>query len=282
MYRITQVAALALLLPASVAWSAVPGLDAAFQPNRAPVHQATPEVPEPAPAPASAPPEQPARKMTFEVGFRGRMLSVPNTVMDIWYFNEKEPGWALPGEARPRIRGYSGGIEFVVKGDTANGLFYFEYVKSTMDEGYWDDIESPDDHLDGEYFRPSDNLGLAVLGANYAYEAHIVKSASTRGKFAWSLVVGGGLGVSYRTGFVEQWVADGDCEDDQTSFVDPAYKVYQQGDPSCGPANFPPRVLPMVDVTAGMRFTFGDRLVLRVEGGLHTLVFYGASAGLMF
>ncbi len=222
-----------------------------------------------------------SRNYKMEVGFRGRMLSVPSSVLDIWYFDSDAEEWALPGEDRPRIRGYAAGVEFVVKGDTANGLFYFEYVKSTMNEGYWDDVEGDHEPRDGEYLVPSDNLGLIVLGANYAYEAHLVESARTGGKFGWSLLVGGGLGIAFRTGSVDRWVADGTPED--SSLEDPAYKLYYEGAPPYSEkANVPPSVLPMVDISGGMRFTFGDRVVVRVEGGLHTLVYYGASVGLMF
>jgi hypothetical protein len=38
----------------------------------------------------------------------------------------------------------------------------------------------------------------------------------------------------------------------------------------------------MVDVNAGLKFNFGDRAVLRLEGGLHTLIYYGATLGIKF
>jgi hypothetical protein len=229
----------------------------------------------------TAPPAAAQRNYKMEVGFRGRMVSVPSSILDIWYFDSDAPEWALPGEDRPRIRGYAAGVEFVVKGDTANGLFYFEYIKSTMGAGYWDDVEGDHEPRDGEYLVPSDNLGLIVLGANYAYEAHLVESSRTGGKFGWSLLVGGGLGIAFRTGSVDRWVADGTPEESDLS--DPAYKLYYEGAPPYSEkANVPPSVLPMVDINGGMRFTFGDRVVVRVEGGLHTLVYYGASVGLMF
>jgi len=226
-------------------------------------------------------PTKSSRGYKMEVGFRGRMVSIPNSVMDIWYFDSDSAKWALEGESRPRIRGYAAGVEFVVKGDTANGLFYFEYIKSTMQAGYWDDVEGNQEPRDGEYLVPSDNLGLVVLGADYAYEAHLIESERTGGRFAWSVVVGGGVGVALRTGSVDRWVADGTAED--SDLTDPAYKLYYEGAPPfSSKANVPPSVLPMIDVNGGMRFTFGDRVVLRVEGGLHTLLYYGASVGLMF
>lgn len=225
------------------------------------------------PTPA-APAAAGGRKFKMEIGFRGRMLSVPGGVVDIWYENETAPFWALEGERRPRIQGYAGGLEFLVKGDNANSIFYVEYVKSLMQPGYFDDRDGADDPLNGEYLEPTDNLGLVTAGANYAYEAHLVSTSRTRGRFGWSLLVGGGLGVAVRTGKVDHWV--------QTDGV-PAFERYQNGEASDGEKrNAPPAVLPMIDINGGMRFTLGDRLSLRLEGGLHTMVYYGASVGLIF
>lgn len=227
------------------------------------------------PAPTTDAPETDGRKFQMEVGFRGRMVSVPGGVLDIWYENETADFWPLPGDRRPRIKGYAGGLEFLVKGDTANSIFYVEYIKSLMKAGYWDDRDGNDNPLTGEYLEPSDSLGLITLGANYAYEAKVVHPDRTHKRFGWSLLVGGGLGVAFRTGSINRWVQGPDGE--------PAYKRYQSGLPSDDQkANVPPAVLPMVDINGGMRFTFGDRLSLRFEGGLHTMVYYGTSVGLSF
>jgi hypothetical protein len=214
------------------------------------------------------------RKFDLEVGFRGRMMSIPGSVMDIWYENERADFWALPGERRPRIQGYAVGLEFLVKGDTANSIFYVEYLKSTMSDGYWDDVDADDNPLNGEYLDPSDNLGMVTLGANYAYDAPILSSARTGGKFGWSLLIGGGLGIGILTGSIDRWTVDDEGR--------PAYLRYQSGEEPDDQAGFPPPVLPMVDINAGMRFTFGDRVSVRVEGGLHTMIYYGTSVGLIF
>lgn len=234
-----------------------------------------PEVADPAPA-TKAVDSPSGRKFAMEIGFRGRMVNVPGGVLDIWYENESADFWALPGEKRPRVSGYAGGLEFLVKGDSANSIFYVEYIKSLMPAGYWDDRDGSNNPLNGEYLEPSDNLGMVTLGANYAYEAHLVRSANTGGKFGWSLLVGGGLGVGIRTGSINRWVVgpvDGQ----------PSYLRYQSGIAADDQkANVPPAVLPMVDINAGMRFMFGERVSIRFEGGLHTLLYYGTSVGLAF
>ncbi|MEZ4323168.1 MAG: hypothetical protein R3F61_37225 [Myxococcota bacterium] len=279
MYR--MLAVLASTVPATAFAGVGPSSIAGNAPGAPKLADAYAQAAEPELGAVTEAPTSPSRNYKMEVGFRGRMVSIPSSVMDIWYFDQDAPKWALPGEGRPKIRGYAAGVEFVVKGDTANGIFYFEYIKSTMEAGYWDDVEGNHEPRDGEYLVPSDNLGLVVLGADYAYEAHLIESAKTGGRFAWSIVVGGGLGVAFRTGHVDRWVADGTPED--SDLTNPAYKLYYEGAPPySAKANVPPSVLPMVDVNGGMRFTFGDRVVLRVEGGLHTLLYYGASVGLMF
>jgi hypothetical protein len=134
-------------------------------------------------------PEETSRDYDMEINFRGRMMGVPNSIMDVWYYNDGDPSWG-DSRDRPDIKGYGLGIEFVIKGDSANGIFYMEYIKSQMQEGYWDDREEPADPLDGDFLRPSDNLGMAVFGANYAYEAHFVRTAQTNGAFGLSFLVG--------------------------------------------------------------------------------------------
>jgi hypothetical protein len=38
----------------------------------------------------------------------------------------------------------------------------------------------------------------------------------------------------------------------------------------------------MVDINAGVRLNFADRVVWRLEGGVHTLLYYGTSLGVTF
>ncbi len=212
------------------------------------------------------------RNFGMEFGFRSRMVSIPKSIMDIWYYDIEDPNWAYI-ERRPRIKGYSLGMEFIVKADNANGIFYGEFLDSEMEAGYWDDVEEPADHLDGDFIAPSPGFGLVTLGADYAYEAHFIRTRDTQGRFGLSFLVGGGLGIAIMTGKADRWGPDLDGN--------PAYKRYLDGVPPDENKRLP-RVYPMVDVNTGLRFNVADRLAFRLEGGLHSVVYYGLSAGVMF
>jgi hypothetical protein len=214
------------------------------------------------------------RNYDMEISLRGRSMSVPKSIMDIWFFNEEEEGWAIDGEPRPKLSGSAWGVEFVVKGASANGIFYLDYVDSAMDTGYWDDVEEPGDHLDGDYLVPSPNLGLFAFGADYGYEVHIVRTDMTAGYYGLSLLVGGGLGMGVMVGSVDRWAPD---EDDGT----PSFQLFNEGEDANAQKRIP-RVYPIVDVNAGIRMNFANRVVMRFEGGLHTLVYFGGSVGYMF
>lgn len=219
-----------------------------------------------------APKTRDRRAFAMEFGFRSRAVSIPKSVMDIWFFDIEDPNWAYI-ERRPRIVGYALGFEWILKSDSANGIFYAEFLDSSMRTGYWDDVEEPADHLDGEFIAPSPGFGIVTIGADYAYEAHMIRTRDTQGRFGLSFLVGGGLGVGLMTGRLDRWGPDDDGN--------PSYKRFLDGIPADDDKPLP-RVYPMVDVNAGLRFNFGDRVVFRAEGGLHSLVYFGGSAGVMF
>lgn len=214
------------------------------------------------------------RNFLMEVNFRGRYLFLPDSVLDIWY--EKHAGAAFE---RPTIKAYSLGLEYVIKDDQANGIFYAEYISSLMGEGYWDDRDNPPVDTDGSYIKP-EFLGIVAIGANYGYELHATD---------WlSFLFGAGLGVGIKTGQLIEWEPgepDGAATRDNT---DPdcgpnsaAYERYELGCADDGPVRVPP-VLPIVDVNVGIRFNFSDRASLRLEGGLHDLIYGGGALGITF
>lgn len=223
------------------------------------------------------------RDYLMEVNFRGRYLSIPDSILDIWFFDSDDGEGLYP---RPQAMAYAAGLEYVIKKDSANGIFYFEYAGSLMDEGYWDDREreGSEDHGDGDYIVP-DNFGLLVLGADYAYEIH----ADT-----WlSFLIGSGLGVAVRTGNLQVWHpgwdADGDpsCTSGDPSLLTdpenaPAYERYEAGCGDDGSLEEVPTVLPMVDINVGVRFNFSDRANLRIEGGFHDMLYAGVATGVVF
>jgi hypothetical protein len=210
------------------------------------------------------------RDMRFETNFRARYLSVPNSILDIWFFDNNDDG-ANPF-ARPKVRAYTVGGEFVMKKRPANWIFYFEYLGNLMDEGYWDDVEQPSAHDDGDWIEP-DGIGVLVLGSNYGHEIYATN---------WlSFLFGGGIGIGVVTGDLTNWAPGSSSDKDEACLTEsPAYyrKDY------CAPdgAKRIPAVVPMVDISASSRVHFGDQANLRVDIGLHNMLYVGAAFGAVF
>lgn len=217
--------------------------------------------------------ERKDREVQFEIGFRARRVTVPRSLFDIWYNDEDTPGWPLPGQERPFVNGYVYGLEWVFKKRTTNATVWVDWIDSNMPEGYWDDREEPPITVDGDYIKPRGNLGIFAFGADVAYEVDMVRLDMTNRAFGMSFLVGGGLGLGVMIGQLDEWSES----DDNT----PAYVQYERGDPATSEKKVP-RVYPMVDLNLALRLNFGDRVVLRLEGGLHTLLYYGAALGFRF
>lgn len=213
------------------------------------------------------------RQFLMEVNARGRYLFIPNSLLDIWY--ERHEGESIE---RPTIRAYAVGLEYVIRDEQANGIFYLEYMPLLTQEGYWDDRDNPPVYTDGSFVDPQ-GVGLVALGANYAYEVRATE---------WlSFMTGAGLGVAIKTGELVEW-EPGEPEGAPQDNTDPsclptgtAYERYEAGCADDGPIRVPP-VLPVVDVNVGFRFNFSDKASLRVEGGLHDLIYGGAALGITF
>ncbi len=222
---------------------------------------------------APAPVEQrTSMKNYHETGFRYRHLWIPRGIMDTWYFDADAADWPYI-EGRPGVVANAYGLEYCYRSRGTNGIFYVEFIDAAVNAGYWDDVEEPPDHLDGDWLVPTAGLGMVAFGADYAYEAHAVRIEDTGGAFGWSWLFGGGLGLGVRTGAMSTWGPD------QTN-GNPGYKRYHDGEPSDGVKKLP-GAIPMVDVNVSSRFNFGNRATLRLEGGLHTFVFVGSSLSVM-
>ncbi len=216
------------------------------------------------------------RPMNMELGFRGRYLFLPDSVMDIWYFNSDDPG-ANPYE-RPKVRAYSVGMELMLKPQPTNWIFYAEYMGNNVQDGYWDDVESPADHDDGDWIV-FDNFSMLVLGANYGHEVPITSVE----KPVWlSMVFGGGLGFGVIMGDLTRWHAGGNADVKDAECL-PESAAYERKD-SCvvdGVVRIPP-VVPMVDINYSLRLNLGDRASVRFDAGLHNLIYLGGAFGGVF
>lgn len=240
--------------------------------------QTTGALPETMPTPAATTPKK--RLYLMEVNFRGRYMFLPDSILDIWYFQHEGEGFE-----RPNIAAYTLGVEFVVKDKSANGIFYVEYINPLFKEGYFDDVEEPPDYDDGSYIVP-DKFGLVAIGANYAY--------SIRANDWFEFLIGAGLGVGIKLGNLTEWqpgepegTTDGNNVDADCGTTSPAYErraSLEDGGAGCGDDGTVqiPGAIPFVDVNLGPRFNFSDRGSLRIEVGLHNLPYVGMSGGITF
>ncbi len=228
-------------------------------------------------APPEVAPIAPAktRKFLMEVGFRGRYMDLPDSLLDLAYFRNDE-GSEVP--QRPHVSAYSLGIEFVIKDEKANGIFYVEYLNPMIKPGYWDDKEEPEDHLDGSYLE-LEKFGLVLIGANYAYEIRATP---------WlSFLFGAGVGAGIKIGELKEWQpGEPDDSGNNTEWdcgvaPSPAYVRHE----SCADDGYieTPPAVPYLDVNLGPRFNIGDRATLRLEGGVHAFLPYGGgTVGIVF
>ena len=227
--------------------------------------------------PVASQPEETAavdRDYLMEVNFRTRWLSIPDNILDAGFYNEQDQNGLHP--ERPSVRALALGLEYVVRQGPANGIFYVEYVNSLMDEGYWDDVDDDANFTDGDYLKP-DRLGMVTLGGNYGY-ALTMNPGNPNVEVAF--MFGGGLGIGFLTGKVD--VYDGYADPTTGQFYS-AYEAYQQ-DPGQDPDDTLriPRVLPVVDINAGLRFVIAEKANVRLEGGVHDMLYLGGAAGIMF
>jgi hypothetical protein len=225
------------------------------------------------------PPGKPTRASLMEVNFRYRYMAVPDSVLDIWYFDEDDPG-ANPYK-RPQGRAYTVGLEYVLKPKPVNWIFYFEYMGSLMEEGYWDDVEDGEiDHEDGEWIKP-EGFGGIILGANGGREVDV----TSPDKDVWlSIMLGGGLGIVFLQGELQEWNPGGDEANDPANCPElstsPAYVRKDVCDPD-GVKRIP-GVLPIIDMSASLKINFAERAHIRLEGGLHDMLFVGTAVGAVF
>ncbi len=218
------------------------------------------------------------RDFLMEINFRGRYLTVPDGFLDIWYYDEGDEGVTLD---RPKIKAWGVGLEWWARWETgACFTVFFDYLGHMIEPGYWDDVEEPANHQDGEYLVPS-RLGIIDFGFGPGYEAKITP---WMGFMFW-----GGIGPLFMTGEFDHWVhgsnatGDPNCSEGQLSdpLNKPAYERYEAGCGSDGAKRIP-KVLGVVDLVAAIRFDFNQRANLRIEGGIHDLPFVGMATGVTF
>jgi hypothetical protein len=234
-----------------------------------------PADPAAATVPASTKPPPRDRVALMEANLRYRYMSVPDSVMDIWFFDSDDEG--ANDFDRPAVRMYAVGVEYVLKPRPSNWIFYYEYIGSLMEEGYWDDVEEPPEHDDGDWVNP-ERLGVHVLGVNYAHEIEVTPSD----RDVWlSMLFGAGLGVGVVVGELEQWHPGGnEGIDNQCRRQSPSYDR-KDASPDDGAKRIP-GLIPVLDLSGSFRLNFADRANVRLDFGLHDMFYIGTAAGGVF
>lgn len=222
-----------------------------------------------APAEATTPSDRPR---THAAGLRYRYLWLPRGVLNPWYYPSEET--RLP---RPDARGHTLGAELSLQPGPIHYTFYAEGWMVRLDEGYWDDVETPADHLDGDWIKP-EGLGMLAVGANFGNEWPLTPQEQD----VWlGLQFSGGLGLGVAWGEFKRWqpglatVPPTECLPEATSDLRRA---------ACEPDEVTkvPPVLPLVDISLGLAVHVMDRAYLRLEAGLHSLPYVGVSGGGQF
>ncbi len=266
---------LALLIPSTVLANSADATSVSLQDQLAFMESQEPEVA----APGTAGPER-TRDFLMEINFRGRYLSLPDGLLDIWYFDQGDDNVTWD---RPKVHAWGVGLEWWAKFESGGGFtVYFDYQGHLINEGYWDDVEEPANHGDGEYLVPS-RLGIVDFGIGGGYEA---KLTPWMGLMFWA-----GGGPLFVTGEFTHWVHGSNAENDPLctegdgTLTDPqnapAYERYEAQCGDDGPKRIP-SVLPMIDIVAAIRFDFNQRANLRIEGGIHDMPFVGLATGVVF
>lgn len=223
---------------------------------------------EPAPVPAATEPTADATPRRG-VNARYRYLWLPRAVLNPWYYGTEET--RLP---RPNASAHVVGAEFVIEPMPTTFSFWAETWLVQLDEGYWDDIESPEDHLDGDWIRP-EGVGMFALGANFGHEWVVTPDTHD----AWlGFAVGGGLGLGIPWGTFMRW-QPGWATEPLTSCQPTMPSEVRQL--TCEPdqESKAPPVLPVIDLTIALKLHVLERGLLRLEGGLHNVPFVGVAAG---
>lgn len=222
--------------------------------------------------------DAPAGRVPMELGLRFRSMSVPDSIVDVWAYDETDPDEPPPVE-RPKVKGSAFGLEYSLVQPQTLWTFYFERFKSGVEDGYWDDVDDGEiDHYDGYWIAPTDNFGMFNLGVNTGRDFPL---SSNQNPVFVSLHLSGGLGIGIVTGELTQWVVGNDTatvtvNDPDCLPASPAYERYE----TCGDDGSVriPGVLPLIDGNLGLKLNFPYGYV-RLEGGLHDMFYWGASAG---
>ena len=228
--------------------------------------------------PPDAPASSPAgggssRTMLIEPALRLRFLSIPQSLMDVWYFDSDDDG-ALPFD-RPKVKATAFGLETTLDQNPTTWTLYVEYVKAGIDEGYWDDVESPAMHEDGDWIEPN-KLGMTVLGGNFG---RVINITPPEEDVAVGMRASFGLGVGFTKGTIIQWHPGQNTDNTDPTCLPSSPATLRKDECADDGEKRIPGVLPMLDLTVGPQVLVKQRVTARIDLGVHDMLYWGFAVG---
>ena len=205
------------------------------------------------PAASASADEEDPNATHWGVGLRLRYTFIPTGMIEL-FVERAEGGFSHPGF----------GIEAIRKKGDLEIAFGLEYESLTGNPGYWiDKGESiPADEPD---YLEYDGFGWITLDASFIWHAKINDMVSAR--------YGAGLGLGIIKGDVLR--SDARCTSSDIS----SCTVYN---PRRDPESDVPPVFPVVNILVGAQIRPVKNLAINIEGGMHTVFYFGATTAYFF
>ena len=205
----------------------------------------------------------------FMMTARMRAIKVPDFVLGI-FFDEHASHWS------DDQRNFSYGAEFVWRrGNDFELGVGLDYADLTMPSAFWK--EEGDDPQSAEWTEIDLQLFSVVFSAYWFWDVT-----------PWfTPFLGGGIGPGFVIGDITYYEPRGACESmlggpdgfappecftPDGDFDEDAFESPELED------SVPP-VVPMINLTAGMRFTIADHAVIKLETGIYPYLFAGLGVG---
>jgi hypothetical protein len=191
----------------------------------------------------------------FGAGVRIRSVHIPKALLEIFV-----------AKAATGVSGVGVGVELYRRKGNFELQVGFEYEGLNGDSGYWVDSgetltsEGPD-------FVEFDDFGWFTLEVSFVNHTPLSKYLALR--------YGGGAGIGILKGSVKRTDSICSAEDESTCRQDPAAVNIQN------PYDFPP-VFPVINAIIGMQIRPIENVVINIEGGLRTVLYFGATVGYYF
>ncbi len=206
---------------------------------------------------------QGAPTLTHTIALHGRLIHFPGFVLDEW-FTVHSNTWQ--GQAN-----IAAGLDYVLRivgvMEVQLGLFWTDL---SMQDQYWLEERKRDDWTSAKYTRQS--LSVLAMEVNaFGYYDFLPEFGFFYGGGVW---LGGILGDVQRANVREDCAqnAQAGLGELQACPHDPVFLKEQAV----------PNVIGFASVSAGLRFQFEERMVLRLEGGFKGYFFGGLSLGAQF